>query len=441
MKRWELTPDVGGLWPTRRVWTETQAARAGASARAWWRGLCAVLPIWLLSRVIFYLAAFFGSALLPAAGSFRGRVDVEAPLALAMHWRWDAMHYLAIASAGYGPDAALLSTGESGPNPLPAFFPLLPLLTRFTAATLQFLEPLAPFLLANREQSLLLAGVVVAQAATLLAFTLLFRLVREETRDGATAERAVLYLAIFPLAFYYGVPYAEPLFLACSIGALFAARRGQWVRAGLWAAAASATRPFGMLLLPALALEILLTWRRRGLEKGAWQRALLGLCLAPLGLLLFMLHLWRRVGDPLAFVHAQKEVWFRESVFPLTTLWRGIGYALHPTWSNAPDTYARTVLHTLIVVLFLLVLVASFRHWRPAYVLYGLLYVTMVLSSPWPGHTLMHSLGRSIMVLFPVYITLAHWGRRPAVNLAIIMLFLPLQALLTALYVQWHFVA
>jgi hypothetical protein len=74
-------------------------------------------------------------------------------------------------------------------------------------------------------------------------------------------------------------------------------------------------------------------------------------------------------------------------------------------------------------------------------VLYGALFFAMVLSSPWPGQTLMHSLGRSIMVLFPVYITLARWGRRPAVHHAIVMLWLPLQALLAALYARWFFVA
>ncbi len=415
------------------------AARAWPGAR--WKGFGTVLAIWMLSRAAFYAALFFGTALLPPAGDWSGKVDVDAPLALAVHWRWDATHYLAIANGGYGPGAAGEMAGQDGPNPLPAFFPLLPLLIRLVAAPLRLLQPLAPLLLSTPEHRRLVAGVLVAQAATLLAFWLLLQLVREETNDEATAERTVFYLALFPLAFYYAVPYAEPLFLATSIGAFLAARRRNWVRAGLWAAAASAARPFGILLLPVLALEIILAWRRDAAEPGAWPRALLGLCLAPLGLLAFMLHLWRRVGDPFAFRHAQEEVWHRLPVFPLKTLWRGIGYALHPTWSNAPDTYGRTVLHTSIIVLFLLVMIVSLRGWRPGYVLYGLLFFAMVLSSPWPGQTIMHSLGRSIMVLFPVYITLARWGRRPAVHHAIITLWLPLQALLTALYARWFFVA
>lgn len=100
--------------------------------------------------------------------------------------------------------------------------------------------------------TLAVAGVIVSHVATLVAFWLLFELVREETGDRVIAQRAVLYAAIFPLAFYYAVPYAEPLFLATSLGAFLSARRGQWLRAALWAAAASATRPFGIVLVPVL---------------------------------------------------------------------------------------------------------------------------------------------------------------------------------------------
>ena len=42
------------------------------------------------------------------------------------------------------------------------------------------------------------------------------------------------------------------------------------------------------------------------------------------------------------------------------------------------------------------------------------------------------------MVLFPVYITLARWGKRPALHQAILLLWLPLFGLLTALYVRWY---
>jgi Gpi18-like mannosyltransferase len=322
-----------------------------------------------------------------------------------------------------------------------AFFPLFPLLIHGVATLLNGLHAPVPLPFPEAQTAPLLAGVLVVHAATLLAFWLLYQLAREETGDDSTASRTVLYTAFFPLAFYYAIPYAEPLFLAASVGTFLAARRKQWVRAGLWAATAAAARPFGILLVPVLALEMLLAWRRGELRREAWPRAVLGLLLAPQGLLLFIIYLWWQIGDPFAFVEAQQSFWNRTPVFPLTTLWRGIGYTLHPSWSTEPDTYARTVLHTVVVLFFLVVFVASLRRWRPTYVLYGLLLFVQILAVPWPGETIMHTLGRSAMVFFPVYLTLARWGHRSAVHQTIMALWLPLFGLLTAVYAISFFVA
>ena len=411
-----------------------------AGLQAVWPGLRTVLVIFLLSRLAFYVAAFAGRGLVPEVRGDPVQVDVNGPLSVALHWRWDAIHYYSIAVGDYNFYYQHPMLGNR-PDVLYAFFPLLPLLTRITATVLGGLRLPAPLPITEGETAPLLAGVLVVHAASLLAFWLLFQLAREETGDEGTAQRAVLYTAVFPLAFYYAVPYAEPVFLAASIGTFLAAQRAQWVRAGLWAALASAARPFGILLLPALALEIILAARRGEVQTRALPRALLGLLLAPVGLFLFMLYLWQRTGDPLSFIHVQQSDWNRRQVFPLTTLWRGLGYALNPSLSDSAGTYARTVLHTVIVFLFLAVLIVSVRRWRPSYVLYGLLLFTMFLSRPWPGVTIMHTLGRSAMILFPVYITLAHWGKRPAVHQAILLLWLPLFGLLTAVYVAWYFVA
>jgi hypothetical protein len=157
-----------------------------------------------------------------------------------------------------------------------------------------------------------------------------------------------------------------------------------------------------------------------------------------------MLHLRRRFGDPLAFVRAQ-ELWGREQVFPLETLRRGIVYALSPEQSpvgpdGTPNVYGLNVLSTLIVVGFLAILVASARRWPPSFTLYGLLLFTTILASPLQSWQTMISLGRYVAIFFPVYITLARWGRRPAVHQALVLTFAPLFGLLTALYVRWHFI-
>lgn len=408
--------------------------------RAQWRNGAIVLGLFALSQLAFYLVATAATWLLPQAGTSATFADLTGRSLLNMHWRWDAVHYYSIATGGYGAYHAQPQPGAE-PNGLFAFFPLLPLCMRGVATLLNGFRPPAAVPIGEAEATTLIAGVLVVQIATLLACWLLFQLAREETNDTATATRAVLYMLFFPLAFFYAVPYAEPLFLAASIGTFLAARRGQWVRAGVWAALASAARPFGLLLLPTLAFAIFLAWRRGELSPKARGRALLGLILAPQGTLLFALYLWRTVGDPLAFVHAQRSVWDRKTTVPLVTLWRGIGYALHPQWSAVPDTYARTVLHTVTVLVFLVGVGLAVRQRRSTYVLYGGLLFLQILAVPWPGETIMHTLGRSAMMFFPLYITLARWGRHPAVHQTIMAVWLPLFGLLTALYVVAYFVA
>ncbi len=404
-----------------------------------WQEFGSVLRIFVLSRLAFYAAALLGTNPLPHASN-AVRVDFNGTSLLALHWRWDAVHYGSIAVGGYNQYYRYPMPGNT-PETLHAFFPLQPLLIRFAATLLHGFRTPAALPITEAPWQLLLAGVVVVHIATLLAFWLLFMLVCDETGDAATAQRAVLYTAIFPLAFFYAVPYAEPVFLAASVGAFLAARRRHWVRAGVAVAAATATRPFGVLLLPVLALELGLAWRQGALRKQAWRRAVLGVLVAPLGILLFMLFLWHQVGDPLAFIHAQQSGWHRDPVIPLVTVWRGLGYVLHPSWSTERPTYAITVVHTAIVVGFLGILVVSVRQWRPTYILYGLLLFAQILSVPWPGQSLMHTLGRSAMLLFPVYITLARWGRRAAIDQLILLLWLPLFGVLAALYAAWVFVA
>ncbi len=387
------------------------------------RSMFPILVIFVLSRLAFYLAAFFG----------HDRSATEPhPLALIVHWRWDAaFHYYDIVVGGYQPDER------------PAFFPLTPFLIRATATILNGLRTPTSVPIERADPATLFAGILVAHATALLAFWLLFKLVREETGDEATAERAVLYAAIFPLAFFYAVPYTEALFLAASVGAFLAAQRGSWIRAGLWAAVASGTRSAGILLVPALALEIWLAWSQGKLPSSAWPHAAFGLLLAPMGLLLFMLHLWQRVGDPLAFIHAQ-SFFKHASVFPLQTLWYGITRSGREVWeffvSSRPPSDPLVVWNTTVVLGFLAVLIASIRQWRPAYVLYGVLVFAMFLSTVWDGDV-MRATSRYAMVFFPVYITLARWGQRPLVHQAILILWLPLFGLFTVLYVRGFFVA
>jgi hypothetical protein len=150
-----------------------------------------------------------------------------------------------------------------------------------------------------------------------------------------------------------------------------------------------------------------------------------------------MLYLRRLTGDPLSFVHVQED-WGREPLFPLQTLYRGFNYVLHPSWSSSPDIYARGVLHSLIILVFMGVMLVSVRRWPISYSAYGLLTLYLILSNPVDGQWTMHNLGRYLMVFFPFYLTLARWGRHYYVHMTILATSLTMFGFLTVLYVRWY---
>ncbi|HCB50286.1 MAG TPA: hypothetical protein DEP47_12390, partial [Chloroflexi bacterium] len=132
--------------------------------------------------------------------------------------RWDTGFYVSIAEEGYQYDGVEL--------PSVAFFPLLPLLMRT-------LTPLVG--------DSLLAGVLISNAALLLATILFYKLVTAGWGQQM-ADRTIWYFLIFPAAFFGSAIYTESLFLLGAIGALYFARRGYWEVAALLGMATAMTR-------------------------------------------------------------------------------------------------------------------------------------------------------------------------------------------------------
>ena len=103
------------------------------------------------------------------------------------------------------------------------------------------------------DGALLIAAYVVSLAAFLGALVLLYRLVALEL--GRSSPRAtLLLLAVFPGALFFGAPYSESLFLLAVRGRLLRRPHRALGVAGACAAAASATRSAGLVLLLPLAL-------------------------------------------------------------------------------------------------------------------------------------------------------------------------------------------
>jgi hypothetical protein len=353
------------------------------------------------SRLAILAVAVFAalSAGLPDEGRNAARFDrpaLTAPLGGAADLlatplaRWDAVWYLTIANHGY----------EGAGSPRHAFFPLYPLLARGLGE-----------LGGGGPAAILLAAYAISLLAFLAALVLLHRLTALEL--GRTAAwPTVLLVCVFPASLYFGAPYPESLFLLCSVGAFYAARTDRWALAGLAAAAASATRSAGILLVVPL-LVIHLNDRRA-------DHRLLWLVVGPLGVGGFAAYLGLAYGDPLSFSHVQ-DFWNRSFAGPFVGAWDGAVAAwegLRQLLSGSRETayFAqaagdpfRVAAQNLMLFGFLGLAIAGavgvLRRLPFAYGLYVVLALALPLSYPVDPQPLM-SLPRFLAVLFPIFMWL-----------------------------------
>lgn len=322
---------------------------------------------------------------------------------LSVWGRWDAQHYLAIATDGYhGTDMA--------------FFPLYPFAVHVVGG-----------LIGNH----LAAGLIISNLSFFVALTYLYALVRLEYGDDTTAYHAIFYIAIFPTAIFFSAVYTESLFLALTVASVYYARHGNYITAGICGALASMTRVEGMLTAIPLAYEAWTGWRER--RGTTLTRGIAGVLLVPCGLLVYMAYLYALVGDPLYFLKVQDN-WHRHLAPPWVSIINTLkDLAHHPLASPGSVNHMIELAFTL---LFLVLMVAAFRTLRSSYAWYfaASLLVPMSTSS-------LMSMPRFVLVIFPAFMLLALWGRRPLVNSAIVALSLPLLGLFTVLFADWYWLA
>jgi hypothetical protein len=297
--------------------------------------------------------------------------------------RWDSDFFLRIAENGYDDASA-------------AFHPLYPGL----------LAALGRLFFGHY----ILAGVIVSLLAALGSFVLLHR-IAEERLGADGARRAVLYLAVFPMALFLQAVYSESLFLLLVLGAFALAERDRFGAAGLVAGLAILTRAAGLALLPALAL---LAWRNR-----ARLRALAGVTLALPVAAIYPLVLWQQVGDPWAFADAQDR-WHRSfsAAGPLGGLWEGlvagwhgleqfvVGHGTQVSGVSPMHAAAENVQALAFLILFIALAVVAWRRFGAAYGLFAAVSLAIPLSYPssrWP----LLSMPRFGLVIFPLFLALA----------------------------------
>jgi hypothetical protein len=281
----------------------------------------------------------------------------------------------------------------------------------------------------------LIAGIVISNSALLLATMLLYRFT-EEGWGQAVAERTIWYFLIFPTAFFGTAVYSESLFLLVAIGALYAARRGYWVVAALLGIASALTRFMGLIVAPMLLAEWWMQQHKQSAKSKPSWIALLAAAAVPLGTLAYAAYLERVFGDPLAFVQGA-AAWARQPQSPLLTLTRLLQTPDGGWWPALLAGYIHldNWLDFSFVLVFLalgLVLLYQQRWSEGVFVTLG---VAVALSSG-----LLMSQRRYVWVLFPAFVLLAQWGKRPWVDRLISLVSLLLLGVFTALFANNYWV-
>jgi hypothetical protein len=320
-------------------------------------------------------------------------LDKLRPLAM----RGDGGWYLHIADRGY----ERIPFEKELPHNW-AFFPLFPMLWRAAAFV---------------TGGFALTGILLSNILFFFALFFLHRTGLAYGLEPAAADRALLYIAAFPTGYFFSLPMAESLFLLLSAGTFLAAMRRRWILAALLAALAATTRFSGLLLLPVL-------WVLQCQADRSFRPSVktLTLAIVPLGLLGFMGYLYSITGNAFAFA-AVEPAWGRRPQLFVLTLFEYLRQPLELSykWNFKLFNFLVAMLAFACGIVLL-----KRRHW--AFGLYVLACVILPLSSG-----TLQSMGRYMMVVFPIFFVLAEAGRRPLFDRSILVLFVSLLAIMTLL--------
>ncbi|MEM2854074.1 MAG: mannosyltransferase family protein [Candidatus Bathyarchaeia archaeon] len=330
------------------------------------------------------------------------------PLSILMRQfcRWDGPHYIDIAKNWY------VNKGEQ--RFFIVFFPLYPLLIRLITFDWQYVN---------------LSALLISNLSSIIAMVYLFKLVKLDFKEDV-ARRSVIYLSIFPTAYFLSAIYTEGLFLVLAITCIYYARLKKWSTAGFLGMFSSLTRMTGLALLPALITEYLnqQEWKLRKINiKIFW-------ALFPLfGFFIYLLINYQTTGNFFAFIDMQRENW-HEVFDPLLGLKRAWEWTLT---GNFPENItlgaAQLAFVTMGFLGFLLSLVFRLRLSHSVYAFFA--WATSVSMSWWI------SMPRYMLVIFPIFIVLGLLGRRKIFNFVAIPVFLLLLSFFTFLFSKgaWAF--
>jgi len=352
--------------------------------KAWYTKIPYSLKIAVLTALVAKLVVFavgFASAFSTAVSN--GSSTNPLSLLVNMFAQWDSSNYVFIAQHGY------VNMGNAAS--FIVFLPFYPALIRLVTFN---------FAYAN------LSGLIISNVASIIAVVYLFKLAKLDYSDNI-AKKAVLFLCVFPTAYFMSAVYTEGLFLALVIASLYYARNAKWQVAGFLGFLAALTRLEGLVVLPALIVEYLhqKNWKFKATDfKLAW------LILPAAGFLIYLWINYQVTGSFFAFMQVERVHWY-ETLDPLVGLDRALGWHVGNTFPGSfTGGYALIIFaafgYAMLGLAYLLKV-------RPSYQVYMLLaWMLAVSTSFWI------SVPRYVLSMFPMFLALALVSTKKPVTVA-----------------------
>ena len=297
----------------------------------------------------------------------------SGPDAFLWIWKkWDGLHYVNLAELGYS------GYVEDGKNLFLVFFPLYPWLMRVVS------------LITGNTMA---AGLLLSFVCYGAGCVFLYKLAAFELGRGG-AVRTVLFLSVYPYAFFFGGIMTESLFLLTTAAGLWYIRRHRWWLAGMWGLLAAMTRMHGVLLIGAAAAELV-----EHLGRFDWKaivRRLPAMILPAVGTLVYLALNWSVTGNPFAFTVMQQH--WSQGFCPIADTLR---YVLQNALSYHTELVRYQIWVPTIVLfpVFFALLVWARNKFRGMYTLYGFVYLVLNYSLSW-----LLSAGRYLSCALPFFL-------------------------------------
>ena len=309
---------------------------------------------------------------------------------IRLSWlHWDVVHYIDIAQHGY---TDLKDT---------VFFPLWPFLIHSVST-----------FVGTSTMRYNMVALLLANVLFYFALVIFYRLLNDSF-DPTVARNSLFYLAFSPYAIFFFVGYTESLFLFLLLAAFLCLQCSRYWLAGLCGFLAAMTHSQGVLLVIPFAIVILQRFWLRSGEQVNWRQKIgpcLPLLLIPLGIGVFMLYLGITKGSPLAFSTVQSQMWDRHLTFPPLSFVKALQTFSRP---ETPDLRVLNVLDIVFSLVPFAILIMGWKRLPLHYALFALAMMLFNVSFPQGVIEPLTSVPRYMSVIFPIFIILAGWGKRP----------------------------